>query len=341
MALLLLLCRSFFDRMPTELAAQGGYDLHGERVFLAGGEAGEEGACYGVRRYVLFYGFEHCPASFARVLDVAANAVEVGILLEGALGELEEPAADDAALVPEAGESPEIVVVAGLLEDLEPFGVGLQHPILDAVVDHLGEVSGARVTKISVAVLRSEGLEGRFDVLEGVSVAPDHGAVSDVVAPDASRHACIEPPQARVPDLPGPRHRVPEVGVGPVHDDVALVGELHELMDHIVRHVPGREHSPKNPGRLLNPYELLHTIGAFGPVLDRLVHLARRAVARDHAIVALVNEPAHHIEAHPPHAVDADVHVLPPSGRRLSAFGRSCLTRRAFARPPEAAAFCL
>jgi hypothetical protein len=43
--------------MPAELAAQGGYDLHGEGVVLAGGEAGEEGARYGVRWYVLFYGF--------------------------------------------------------------------------------------------------------------------------------------------------------------------------------------------------------------------------------------------------------------------------------------------
>src|SRR5215213_2881667 len=63
--LLLLLRRGFFDRVPAELTAQGGYDLHGEGVVLAGGEAGEERACYGVRRYVLFYGFEHCPASFA------------------------------------------------------------------------------------------------------------------------------------------------------------------------------------------------------------------------------------------------------------------------------------
>jgi hypothetical protein len=53
-------------------------------------------------------------------------------------------------------------------------------------VDHLGEVSGARVPEISVAVLGCQGFEGRFDVLEGVGVAPDHGAVADVVAPDAS-----------------------------------------------------------------------------------------------------------------------------------------------------------
>ena len=96
-----------------------------------------------------------------------------------------------------------VVVVAGLLEDLEPFGVGLEHPVLDPVVDHLGEVSCASVPEISVSLLGSQGLEGWLDVLEGVGVAPDHGAVADVVAPDASRHARVEPPQARVPYLPG------------------------------------------------------------------------------------------------------------------------------------------
>src|SRR5215203_5857950 len=130
--LFLLFCGGFLDRVSAELAAQGGYDLHGEGVLLAGGEAGEEGACYGVRGYVLFYGFEDGPASLS--------------------GDLEEPATDDAALVPQAGEGPEIVVIAGLLQDLEPLGVGLEHPVLDAVVDHLGEVSGARVPEISVSV---------------------------------------------------------------------------------------------------------------------------------------------------------------------------------------------
>src|SRR5215207_4869669 len=184
--LLLLLRRGFLDGMAPELAAQGGYDLHGEGIVLAGGKAGEEGACYGVRGYVLFYGFEHCPAPLARVLYVAADAVQVGVLLEGAFGELQEPASDDAALVPQAGDGPEVVVVAGLLEDLEPLGVGLEHPVLDAVVDHLGEVPGSRVPEKSVAVLRSEGLEGRLDVLEGVGIAPYHGAVAHIVAPDAS-----------------------------------------------------------------------------------------------------------------------------------------------------------
>src|SRR5215210_5619261 len=246
--LFLLFCSGFFDRVPAEFAAKGGYDLHGEGVILAGGEAGEEGARYGVRRYVFFYGFEDGPAALAGVLDVAADAVQVGVLLEGALGELEEPATDYAALVPQAREGPEVIVVAGLLEDLEPLGVGLEHPVLDAVVNHLGEVTRTGVPEKGVSVLGREGREGRLDVLEGIGVAPDHRAVADIVAPDTPRHSGIEPPQARVPDLPGPRHGVPEVGVGPVDDNVALLGELGELPDHVVRHVACGEHGPEHPG---------------------------------------------------------------------------------------------
>src|ERR671920_617454 len=177
-------------------------------------------------------GFEDRPAALSRVLDIAAKAIEVGVLLEGALGEFEEPATDDAPLVPQAREGPEVVVVAGLLEDLEPLGVGLEHPVLDAVVDHLCEVPGTRVPEKSVSIRGREGLEGRLDVLESVGVAPDHGAVADVVAPDSPRYPGIEPPQALVPDLPRPRHRVPEVGVGTVDDDIALVGQFGELPDH-------------------------------------------------------------------------------------------------------------
>src|SRR5215210_9365884 len=305
--LLLLFGGRFFDRVSAELAAEGGYDLHGEGVLLAGGEAGEEGARYGVRGYVLVYGFVNGPASLAGVLDVAADAVQVGVFLEGALGELEEPAAHHATLVPEAREGPEVIVVTGLLEDLEPLGVGLEHPVLDAVVDHLREVPGTRVPEKGVSVLGREGREGRLDVLESIGVAPDHRAVAHVVAPDTPRHSGVEPPQARVPDLPGPRQGVPEVGVGPVHDNIALLRQLHELVDHIVGHVPGGEHGPEHPGRLLHRHELLDGVGSLGPMLDRFIDLARRAVARDDAFVALIDEPAHHVEAHPAHTPDADI----------------------------------
>src|SRR5919112_3599631 len=158
-----------------------------------------------------------------------------------------KPATDDAALVPEAGEGPEIVVVAGLLEDLEPLGVGLEHSVLDPVVDHLGEVPGPGVTKEGVAILGRERLEHGLYVLEGVGIAPDHRAVADLVTPDTTAYPRVEPPEAAVPDPLGPHHGVAEVRVGPVDEDIARVGQLHELVYHLVGHVAGREHGPQHP----------------------------------------------------------------------------------------------
>src|ERR687889_2499484 len=108
--LLLLLGCGFLDRVSAELAAQGGYYLHGEGILLTGLETGEEGAGDGVGGDGLVYSFEDRPAPLARVVDVALDAVQVGVLLEGCLGELQEPATHDAALVPQAGEGPQVVV---------------------------------------------------------------------------------------------------------------------------------------------------------------------------------------------------------------------------------------
>ena len=47
--------------------------------------------------------------------------------------------------------------MSALLEDVQAFGEGGHHPVLDAVVDHLHEVAGAVRAAVQVAVL---GLRG-------------------------------------------------------------------------------------------------------------------------------------------------------------------------------------
>src|SRR4028119_1974378 len=162
--LLLLLLRvlrtRLLDGVAAELAAKRGEHLHGEGVVLARGEAGEEGAGDGVDRDALLYRLHYRPAALAGVLNVAADAVEVRVLREGVLGELQEPAPDNAALVPEAREGAQVVVVAGFLEDLEPLGVGLHHPVLDPVVDHLGEVASPDLAEVRGPVGRGGGPGG-------------------------------------------------------------------------------------------------------------------------------------------------------------------------------------
>src|ERR687896_2062097 len=98
--LLGVLCARLLDRVPAELAAQGRDDLHGEGVVLTGGKASEERACDGVGGHVFVYRFEDRPAALAGVLNVAADGAQVGVPLEGPLSKLQEPAADDAPLIP-------------------------------------------------------------------------------------------------------------------------------------------------------------------------------------------------------------------------------------------------
>src|SRR5215212_9975162 len=93
-----MLRRRLLDGVPPELAAQGRDDLHGEGVVLAGGEPGEERTRDSRRRDVLVYRLQHGPAALAGVLHVAPDAIEVGIPLEGPLGEFQEPAAHHASL---------------------------------------------------------------------------------------------------------------------------------------------------------------------------------------------------------------------------------------------------
>ena len=76
---------------------------------------------------------------------------------ERASGELEQPRPDDGALHPQARRSPpRSSVVRRGVHDLEALGVGLHQAVLDAVVDHLHVVPGARPADVEVAVLRGE-----------------------------------------------------------------------------------------------------------------------------------------------------------------------------------------
>ena len=89
------------------------------------------------------------PAALAGVLHVAGDVLEAGVLLEGVGGQLEQPGAHHAALVPEVGDGRQVEVPLGGLEELEALGVGLHHAVLDAVVDHLDEVAGAVAAQYS------------------------------------------------------------------------------------------------------------------------------------------------------------------------------------------------
>src|ERR671912_1262070 len=246
------------DRMPTELAAQGRDDLHGEGVVLTGGEAGEERACYCVGGHVFVYRFEDRPAALAGVLDVAADGAQVGVPLEGPLSKLQEPAADDAPLIPQVRDGAEVEIVLALLHDLEPFGVGLEHGVLDPVVDHLDKVPGPGAAHVGVAVLGGEGLQGGLYVLVGVPVAADHEAVADLETPDPTARTRVQKAQSPLAEHLRAADGVAEVGVATVYEDIALVHHTGELEEGLLRNVTGGDHRPDHTRRREHLDHLLH-----------------------------------------------------------------------------------
>ena len=86
----------------------------------------------------------HRPAAFARVLDVAFDAVKpVGVFLERRVTSARAATTDDGAVAPELTIWLRIKIEVGVAEQLEALGVRLHHSVLDPVVDHLSEVAGA------------------------------------------------------------------------------------------------------------------------------------------------------------------------------------------------------
>src|SRR4051794_14154314 len=91
-----------------------------------------------------------------------------------------------------------------VLHDVEAFGKGLHHAVLDAVVDHLDEVSGAGGPGVKVTLLdamdvaawlwrtRDVAEPGRQRGEDGIEarnrflVAADHEAIATVQPPDAA-----------------------------------------------------------------------------------------------------------------------------------------------------------
>ena len=170
------------------------------------------------------------------------------------------------------------------MQDLEALRVGLHHPVLDAVVDHLHVVASARRADVQVAVRRSERPEDGLERLHRIGVATDHQA--EAVG------------QALFGDLVVSSSRVVEVRVSAVDDRVARLQELHQLVDLGLRRVARRHHDPDGARLLELPDQLLERVRALGPLTLDLLRLLRGAVV-GHDVVAVPDEPPNHVGAHP------------------------------------------
>jgi hypothetical protein len=209
--------------VPADLVAQSRVDLGRERLVLPGREAGIERGGDRRRRHVVVDRLEDRPAALAGVLDVAADLLEAGIVLERPVQQVEQPGAHDRPVAPDARDLVQVEAELGGVQQLEALAERLHHPVLDAVVDHLDEVAGAGRADVGVAVLGREALDERLDDRVALRVAADHHAVTLLQPPDAARDAGVHVVDALLHRLGGAALRVVEVRVAAVDDGVAVL----------------------------------------------------------------------------------------------------------------------
>ena len=92
--------------------------------------------------------------------------------------------------------------------------------------------------------------------------------------------------------------RIAEVGVAAVHDDVALVGDLQQVLEDSLRDLSGRHHHPERARRVELALQLLERRRR--PLLDL------RVVGLD--LVARFAKPLRHAAAHPAEPDHSQVH---------------------------------
>src|SRR5438093_6258906 len=144
-------------------------------------------------RHVMCDGFLDSPSPLTRIGHPALDVREVGpLLLEGALGELEEPRAHHASLHPDARDAPHVDLEFARVDELEALAVRLHHPVLDAVVDHLDEMTRAALSEMRPAVRGRERVEHRPRARHGARLAADHHAVAIVESPYRSEEHTSE-----------------------------------------------------------------------------------------------------------------------------------------------------
>ena len=183
-------------------------------------------------------------------------------------------------------------------QQLVALAVGLHQPVLDAVVHHLGEVTGADRAGVDQPAFGGERLQHRPDPLNVLVGAADHEAVAVLQPPHATRHAGVDEADTLGGQLLRAGDRVPVVGVPPVDDEVAAREEFTQFGDGGPRRFTGRHHDPRHPGDRER----------FGQLGQRL-HVGDVGVAVvAHDFVAGAAQPLRHVPAHPAQTHHPDLH---------------------------------
>ena len=260
---------------------------------------------------------ETWPLMFSRSLPSAAKAPA---------GELEQPRAHDRAPHPEVGHLLELDREPRLVHQLEALRVGLHDPVLDAVVDHLHEVPGARVAEVAPAVRRGEHVEDRGEPVDRLLVAADHHAVADVEPPDAAGRPDVDVVDPALVQGGGAAHVVVPLRVAAVDDRVARLQQRRERVDRLLGRVARGDHEPDRARRVEGGDEVLERVHAGRAVGLRGAHRLLVVVERHHLVVRVAVDAMDHVAAHLAEADEAELHAhASPSTRDSTVRARSAI----------------
>jgi hypothetical protein len=215
---------------------------------------------------------------------------------------------------PEVGDLGVVELVLTGVEEREALRVGLHHPVLHPVVDHLHVVAGAGGAEVppagAVLVVRGrrEHVEDGREALDGLVGPPDHHAVADLESPDAAARPHVDVVDPARPELPGAALVVAPSRVAAVDDGVALREQPGKRLHGLLGRVAGGHHDPHRARGLEFGYELLERRGP------------RRAMALGFADGVLVEVEGHdrvvrvavdamdHVGAHLAETDEAELH---------------------------------
>ena len=174
--------------------------------------------------------------------------------------------------------------------------------VLDAVVDHLGEVARADLAGVDGAdvALGLERVEDRLDLGDVLGVAAVHQRVAVLQAPDAAGDAAVDEADALGGQLLGVLLVVRPAGVAAVHDDVAGRQQLGQLVDGGLGRGTGRDHHPHHARALEPAHQLLEAVD-IGEV--------RVAVVSDDGVACAADALAH-VAAHLAEADETELHQM-------------------------------
>ena len=216
-------------------------------------------------------------------------------------------------MLPDLAHLLEIQRVLGLLEDLEAFGVGLHHPVFDAVVNHLDEVARAIWADQAVAVFGRQRLDRRLDAGERLRRATGHDRVADLEAPDAAARAAVHELEAAGFGALGTSSGVFPLRVRAVDEQGAGLAEVHELTEVLIGDVAGWQHEPDVAWWLDLLDQILEGCRTDRAVADRILDGPRAAV-ECHDLVSTARQAVDHIAAHAAEANEAKLHMSGPPG---------------------------